>query len=574
MSIALSRHPLFSQCWPNFELWRACYAADDYFLEKYLRKFSQREDVEDFTCRRAVTPIPSFAASAINDIKNAIFQRLADVLRNGGSENYQRSVAGEGLGIDRRGCSMNAFIGQKLISELLVMGQVGVWVDNTQMIIPDLSDAQGALPYLYPYKREDILNWELGDQDHPSEFKSVLLRDCLMKYDELTRLPVEMVERKRLAWIDDQDGLVHVRYLNDKDEDLEESRTLQLNRIPFVMLDIGDSLIRPVCRHQIALLNLTSSDVWYALKSNFPFYTEQRDLRSSGPHLKLAATDGSAMAGDQSAEDNNIEVGTASGRAYGQGLERPGFIHPSSEPLKASMALQDKLERDIRKLVNLTVSQLGQQSAESKQMDQTSLEAGLSFIGLVLENAERKIASHWAAYERTQKIATVKYPDRYSLKTDSDRIQESDELSNLVFKVPGRTAKREIMKLVCHTLLSGKVNVETIQKIDEEIDGSPYLTSDPKTIIEASQAGLVGEQTASKALGFPDDEYLTAREDHAARARRVAQAQASVTGNMGARGVDDLSAAPAQEAAAEKEQSRNRDLSVTTQSRVRGAGHE
>ncbi|WP_437230146.1 hypothetical protein SH661x_001806 [Planctomicrobium sp. SH661] len=286
MSIALSRHPLFSQVWPNFELWRACYAADEYFLQKYLRKFSQREDVEDFVSRSAVTPIPSFAASAINDIKNAIFQRLADVLRSGGSEGYQKAVAGEGLGIDRRGCSMNAFIGQKIIAELLVMGQVGVYIDNSALAGPTLVGSRNTQPYLYCYKREDILNWELADQDNPSEFKSILLRDCLLKYDDMTRLPVEETERKRLVWIDDRDGLVHVRMINDSDQDLEPERTLNLTRIPFVLLDIGDSLIRPVCRHQIALLNLTSSDVWYALKSNFPFYTEQRDLRAAGPHLK------------------------------------------------------------------------------------------------------------------------------------------------------------------------------------------------------------------------------------------------------------------------------------------------
>src|SRR5690606_20232795 len=126
-----------------------------------------------------------------------------------------------------------------------------------------------------------------------------------------------------------------------------------------------------------------------------------------------------AMAGDQGAEDSDIKVGVSVGRAYALGTERPGFIHPSSEPLKASMELQRKLERDTRELVNLAVAQLGQQSAESKQMDPAGLEAGLSFIGLVLENGERKIASHWASYENS-KPATIKYPDRYSLKTDAD----------------------------------------------------------------------------------------------------------------------------------------------------------
>ena len=59
-------------------------------------------------------------------------------------------------------------------------------------------------------------------------------------------------------------------------------------------------------------------------------------------------------------------------------------------------------------------------------MDNQGLEAGLSYIGLVLENAERQIAEHWAAYEERnplkRQIATIKYPDVYSLKTDADRV--------------------------------------------------------------------------------------------------------------------------------------------------------
>src|SRR5690606_27729392 len=112
------------------------------------------------------------------------------------------------------------------------------------------------------------------------------------------------------------------------------------------------------------------------------------------------ASDGTATTGGQAASDQSITVGPMHGRAYGQGLDRPGFISPSSAPLKASMELQAKLEADIRRLVNLSVQTLGnRQSAESKDMDNRGLEAGLSYIGLVMENGERQIAEFWAAYE-------------------------------------------------------------------------------------------------------------------------------------------------------------------------------
>jgi hypothetical protein len=454
---------------------------------------------------------------------------------------------------------------------------------------PTLVDAYGARPYLYKYDVEDILNWSCSKADEPSEFQSVLLRDTVMQFDQQTMLPTLTTQRYRLLWIDQESGFVMLQFYNLVGEligqDGEPSTSpiqLELRRIPFVLLDVGDSLLKDVCYHQIALLNLVSSDVNYALKANFPFYVEQRDLRASGSHLKAAATaDGTATTGGQPAADTDVKVGVTQGRAYDKGMNPPQFINPSSEPLTASLSLQAKLEDDIRKLINLAVASLGvKASAESKQMDNQGLEAGLSYIGLVLESAERQVSEHWAAYEHREvnqrQIPTIKYPDRYSLKTDSDRILEAGKLSELMFAVPGRKVKREIAKLVVSALLSGKVDVATVTEIENEIDSAKYTTSDPNIIVAASTAGLVGDKTASVALGFPDDEWQVARDDHMARILRIAQAQSSA-GNKGmgdpaARGVPDLSASPGQAAADEKFLSRQTDLKASTAVPVRGAG--
>jgi hypothetical protein len=246
------------------------------------------------------------------------------------------------------------------------------------------------------------------------------------------------------------------------------------------------------------------------------------------------------------------------------------------------MELQAKLEADIRKLVNLAVASLSSRSsAESKSMDNQGLEAGLSFIGLVLESAERRIAEFWAAYEERnpsrRSIATIKYPDRYSLKTDADRIDEAGKLSELMYKVPGRTVKREIAKSIVNTLLSGKTPVDRIDAISKEIDAAKFTTSDPTTIIAAKEAGLVGTQTASIALGFDDDEYQQAEKDFIDRVSEIAKAQAAASpkpaaGDPGARGVKDLSADPANAGSAEKAASRNTDLKPSTKKPVRGEG--
>jgi len=567
----------------DWALWRDTYAGGLEFRETYLKRFTAREEQTDFNVRKEITPIPTFAKAALNDIRNAIFQRMRDILRRGGSEAYQNAISGLNGGIDRRGSTMNAFLGMKVLTDLLVMGRVGIYVDAP--VTSEVSTlAETAIqPYLYQYAVEDILNWKMAGPDKESQFQAILLRDTTMQFDQRTLLPSTTGERYRLMWIDEDTGNVMLQFYSIEGDpiDLDGSVSadgptmLELKQIPFVMLDIDDSLLKDVCYYQIALLNLVSSDVNYALKANFPFMVEQRDLRASGAHLKRTATaEGTASAGGQGAEDEDIKVGATHGRAYDRNMDAPSFINPSSETLNASLALQTKLENDIRKLINLAVTSIGAKASDNST-DNAGLEAGLSYIGLVLENAERQIATYWAAYEqrdhKQQDVATIKYPDRYSLKTDDDRVKEAGNLSDLMTAVPGRTVKKELGKLIVTALLAGKVDLGTLQKIEKEIDAADYTTSNPDTIIDSKNAGLVGDKTASIALGFTDDEYKQAREDHIARIKRIAESQGVVPPNPAARGVADL-ASDGGGGKVEKELSRETDLQGTTTSRVRGKG--
>jgi hypothetical protein len=581
-----TRHPVVLVGMTDWELWRRTHEGGVEFRNTYLKQFTTREDTIDFNARRDISPIPTFAAAALNDVRNAIFQRMRDILRRGGSDAYQKAINGMGGGVDRRGSTMNAFLGMKVLTDLLVMGRVGVYVDApVTPHVTTLAEAPNTQPYLYQYAVEDILNWKTAGPEKESQFQAVLLRDTTLEFDQRTLLPSATVQRYRLMWIDEETGNVMLQLFNLQGEKVDldglpvtEPTMLELKQIPFVMLDIESSLLKDVCYYQIALLNLASSDVSYALKANFSFLVEQRDLRSSGSHLKRTATaDGTSSTGGQGASDEDIKVGTTHGRAYDKGMDPPSFINPSAEPLNASLALQAKLENDIRKLINLAVTNIGvRASADSKEMDNQGLEAGLSYIGLILENAERQIAAYWAAYEqrdaKKRQIATIKYPDRYSLKTDTDRVKEADQLSDLMNAVPGRTVKKELSKLIVTALLAGKTDLDTLQKIEKEIDAADYTTSDPRTIIDAKDAGLVGEQTASVALGFAEDEYMKARADHTERIKRIAETQGVTKGNnAAARGVPDL-AADMQGSVDEKTLSRETDLEMTTTPRVRGEG--
>lgn len=598
------RHPEYLEDELYWYDWRDCYNGGERYLKRNLKKFSERESDADFAARKVFTPIPAFAKAAVNDIRNAIFQRLCDVTRRDGSEAFMRASSGEIGGVDNNGASMQSFLGIDVLTELLVMGRVGVYVDMPSLSnFRTMADEGDVRPYCYMYRVEDILSWAAAKPEEPGHFTALLLRERAIDYNQGfahgVYLPQGGYTRYRLMWVDPNSRTVKMRLFDESDNlilpngsilaDREtynsKSQTdfgvtnLELERIPFTMPTIGSSVLKDVCKHQVALLNLGSSDVAYVLKANLPFYIEQKDLRDVGAHLKeFVDDDGTTNTSDNSTAGKEVRTGVMQGRFYDLKADAPSFIHPSPEPLQASIKLQEKLEDDIRKLVNLAVqNKIGQRamSAEALKLSDQGLEAGLSFIGLVLENTERQIATHWAAYESRdpgqRQVATIKYPDRYSLKDDKDRIEEAKQLAELMYTVPGKEVKVELAKMIVTTLLSSKVPTSTIDKIFTQIENAGYTTSDPDIIIRAVEAGLCGEETGSIAIGFDGDEYKKAREDHAARAIRVATAQATTDGNMAARGVPDLDEDESS-GEDEREEASDTTLSAEKKAPVRGEG--
>jgi hypothetical protein len=545
--------------------WRECYRGGEHYVNRNLERFSDLETDPEFNTRKDLTPIQTFAAAAIDDVRNSIFQRLVDVTRLGGSKAYFEATQGLNGGIDNRGSSMRNFMGIDVLTELLVMGRVGIYIDAPEVAGPSLAEAQGIRPYVYYYPIEDILSWDVTKPEEPGDFKAVLLRDTGLAYTQAVnlfnvQLPSGSYQRLRLLWKDEnRGGKVNLQFFDadgtptDKDGNKRIFvYKLDLDNIPFTMPDIGHSLTKNIYKHQKALLNLCSSDVSYCLKANHPFLTIQRDARLVGRHLKrVTADDGTSVTSENDEPGSRKVLGTRLGHYYGTNEERPGFIHPSSEPLVASMQLQEKLEDDIRKLVNLAVqNKSGRRHAarEIAELSDQGIEAGLAYIAGVLEGSERQIATHWAAYENRvaskRQIATVSYPSRYTLKSEADRIKEAGELAELMFKVPGRTVKHEIAKQIVGTLLGGSVPTTQLEKIAREITSAAYTTSDPDTIIRAVEAGLCSEETGSLALGFKDGEHLKAREDHIERAKRIAEAQGQAKANMAERGVPDMDEDP------------------------------
>lgn len=585
------RHPNYTANIQNWHRWRLAYEGGDRFIRQYLKKYGKRETNEEFNERKEISYCPAFAKAAINEVKNGIFQRMSDVTRLGGTDSYQLAAGGSNFGVDLLGNSMNSFMGRRIIPELLTMGRVGVYVDMPELSEnPTKRDAKGKRPYLCWYRAEDIYSWEMDCGDQPNEFTSILLGDTAIENDPEAFLPSGDITRYRHLWIG-EDGYVwcQMHGLDGTSQSWTPVEPFRLNikRIPFVMLEITESLMMDVANYQIGLLNLASSDISYAIRSNFPMYVEQFDNRTETPNIKTegpnayfgqstTTVNGQTVITNQE-NNNTIKVGAGSGRKYPLGTNQPAFINPSSEPLDASMKKQAQMKAEIRELINLAVSNLSTADGPSEQgLDDKSFESGLSYIGLELEVAERKIAEFWSMYEGSKEIATVSYPESYSIVSEEERLASAGEYIGILPKIPSKTFQKEMAKKAIRILLGNKVPAITIKKMMSEVDAAEIISIDPDVIMKDFTNGFVGLDTASKARGYPAGEVAKASKDHEDRVARIAIAQSEgggmgATGSGQARGTPELGANNSQ-GKQEKVASKDTSSDHTVTSKVRGEG--
>lgn len=584
-NIAATLHPEYLIMADEWEKFRFVMRGGDEFIHKYVEKYSDAEADPDFVKRKRMTPVAAFAYAAIKDILNAIFQRLNSVRRQGGPESYKEAIRGKMGGVDLMGSTMNHFIGTEVLPELLSMGKVGVYVDNFKIEgRRTLARRNNQHPYVYVFPAEDIRNWEMYVKGNELKFKQVLLRIRTESVDPDINLINELVDGFRHYWINDAgevwcaDFDADGKPVGGDGEEVESiadaAFKLPTGEIPFHVLELDQSLLMNVANHQIALTNMESADVGYALRSNLPVYTEQFDQKFEHS-FNQGFSDEDNNSDDAGADGGNPKqrkIGSSDGIRYPIGADRPGFIHPSPEPLKASMDKQKQLKDDIRQLVNLALSNVKTRfaSAESKEMDERGLEAGLSAIGLVLEHAERVIGELWNQYEGSDSEITVHYPERYSLRSDSERRADAESLGKAASTVSSTTFRKEMQKEIAIILLGGKIADEDLDKILAEIDSGDYPTGDPDQIRNDVEAGLVSRETASLARGWAKGEAEKAKKEKQEMMMERAASQGMNDSNLSARGVEDDSA----EARREKEESQNPENNPDGERRVRGEGRD
>lgn len=549
----------------DWQQWREAFEGGRLFRDKYLKQYSDRETVLEFTRRKELTPIPTYAKRGISRIRNNLAQRFVDVIRKDGSKKYQTAIAGNGRGVDGKGSSMNFFIQSQILDELLVMGKVGVFIDSARLDSGTLAEAADAMPYMYRYTIEQICDLHPAPYGSKSEYDAVLLLDVNEDRDRTTGV-TKTVKRYRYLWIDEATQKVRAQYISMKGEADGPEIVTDLDAIPFVLYDINGSLMKDVASYQIALLNLASADTSYAIDSNFSFLTKQDrgnpfDVQSfSGPQAAPASGE------DATTANVPVPTGPRKGMRYDPLMERPGFIAPPTDPARLSGEMRKEYAKEIFDLIDAAVSEKGDD-------ENSPLESGLAFIGGQLQGAEVKIAKHWAAYEQAdekrREYPTIKYPEEWRLRPLTERLEECAAGTKLIWSFPGEETKNEITKFVFARLMRGSISAEALERALESIDAATVPTSDPDIVLAMKEQGMLDAVSALVALGVEESEATKiadkANEEKAERLAEAAKAQAETV-----RGADDMNADPNAEGKLDKEASKNTDAKPTTEVPERG----
>ncbi len=520
--------------------WRMVYEGGDEFINEFLQRYSKREEDDDFRDRKAITYNPNHAASLINMVRNALASKLPEVQRTG-DDIY---VAATANNIDTFNSSMAAFMATEIIPLLLAQGKrfivvdAPILLDGEQRTLADDADP-GDSPYIYAVNAEDVVNWTYSDT---RTFDAILIKEIVDTIDDESGLVsgtrkqfryMKMLEEGETFSFNGAEGevvltgkgvLVRVFGENDNHqmEDVLDPVLLPLEQIPVVEFRLVDSLLKDIGGMQCTILNLTSSDVTFLHKGNFPIYVEQYLTSEAGlvPHgTKRQQDDFDTEIDDEDSIDQDIiddpiEAGVNQGVAFPEGTSMPAFIAPAVANTKLSMEKQNEIARTMRQMLDLSLVSLStsavEQSGKSKEADKVGEEEGLAYVASVLETGERQTAVVFHDYIKSNKAQNISYPKGFSLKTPEERQTEIDALRKKRTAIRSPAAAKLVDRRIAQLQLEELSTPEELATVMAEINAQPFIDDDEQRA-EAIRAdvseNLLSHNRGSELRGHEPGEF-------------------------------------------------------------------
>ncbi len=518
-------HPEYSIMKADWIKFRLTYEGGRSFLDEFLRRYSKAEEKEDFEARKDISYVPAYAKRVINVIRNALAVKMPEVTRKGD----QKYVEIMNTNVDTFKSSMSSFMALKVVPLLLAQGKRFLIVDAPPAPPQGATLAEDSgTPFIFAVDAEDVQSWRYSDD---GKLLSALISFMEEVVDPETGLVIGTEKRYKLyklGEIEDGNGAftpgIEVTTYDKESKPLRIEVIRNLVRLPIIELRLIDSLLTDISDMQIALMNLTSTDMSFLYRSNFPIYTEQQE--AGRMHLKPVGSknrtkqNNPSQTVDTDFDDEFTQTkgrkaqGNNRGRLYLKGLDRPDFIAPPVSSVEISLRKQESLIQDITVMADLALTSLSvkalEQSGKSKDADRIGEEAGLAYIATVLEGAERELGEIIHMFLGSTEESDVHYPTGYTIRTNQERLQEADALRKLRGAVNSPTYYRCVSKRIVQISLKQVCSNEELEIIEAEIDSRPYTDEDidrAKVIQADVTTRILDRETAAQLRGY-DEETL------------------------------------------------------------------
>lgn len=525
------RHPKYAG--DRWQKYRLAYEGGEEFIEAFMYRYSKREGDKAFKERKKISYNPGHAKSAINIIRNSLAVKLPEVVREGD----QRYLDACESNVDSFRASMSTFMAVDVIPMLLVHEKRFVMLDAPPKAPGATLGEDRGMPYMWCLSAEDVLSWHYNEE---GQIDSILVREWADEVSEESGLITGSCERFRLMRKLEEGMEYRVGKETFKgpsvlirtfDTEGKESppEVMDWDRVPVAEFTLVDSLMTDIADMQITLLNLASSDISFLWKGNFPIFVKEVDRLKS--LLKPRAAKRTEQA-DQERVDydadvlgdsspSNVEAGVNSGIGYEKGQAIPSFIAPPTGNLQASMDKQTEIARLIRVMVDLALTSLSvsavEQSGKSKEADRVGEEAGLAYIGSVLEAGEREVAAIYHMLLGVPDVeVTVRYPKGFSVKTPEQRQLEAKSLMEMRSAVRSEIYNKSISKRIADLMMKGFDDSAELESAKKEIDETLYFDDNKERaeiIGKDVAAGLLSAPTGTILRGYPEDEADKAAAD-------------------------------------------------------------
>lgn len=462
------------------------------YVTKYLKYFSERETYSAFELRRDITPNPPDLRIGLSQLLYSIRARMGDVSRTSNLSEYIDAANGVNRGVDGHGSTMVSFMSNAVLPELLVAKRVGIFVNREE--VPTTLTKKAPWPYLTVVPTEDIYNLSY---DSNNELNGVILRTTVMKEED--GFPVStsyVIDKFKL----EDNKLTHTQYT-------PEGATIKtvesdMDALPFALLSIEESPVEDALDLHDSLLQLSSTDFIFLFKSNHPIYVEQYSVKNEMQKRQQERFQEKGRTDDSEQANTQIDVGAVTGRRYGENLDAPSFISPSVDHLQASEMKQEKIAKQIERMLTIESFNKGYKSAsmESKREDKEPLIGNIQRLFDVLEKGEKDIAHAWHSYYNVPSVFTVEYPSTFDLRSEEARLASAETKLKLRDDVPSRDLKDTLSIEAVKDLLP-TASLADIRKISAQIK-SAQLNVSMSSLVRLIAENAIHPEHAITALGL------------------------------------------------------------------------